>query len=117
MSSVIVGSDNSEERIKELEKTVAGLSKEIKDLSLDSVIEYNYQITKFSWLLTGTIFSALLTARDRNGVRNLCALISYVAISSIVTLPVDYYVRNYLLKKVKMKKKDKNKKNNREIMA
>ncbi len=132
LPSVMAGGDNNEERIKELEKTIACLSKDIKDLSVDkdiadslddeedslhSVIEYNYRMMNFSGIIMGLNFSNLLQDREKRLSTFYLLASSMVIGIFFVALPIDYYVKNYLLKRVRVKKKDKNKKMNVEIIA
>ncbi len=129
MPSAVVGSDNNEERIKQLEERNECLTQEIKDLlvnedALRSDVEHNYDILSVTWCVIGSAIGAWTAhiKMDQN-MEGIYALTSSVGIGILLGVPAEYLARKYLFKKLlrekeaRVKKKRSGKKNDSEVIA
>jgi hypothetical protein len=120
-SSFIIGNDNNEERIKKLEETVSSLSEDIKALEENvshSVVEHNDKIMTCASIIKLSALSVLWFIQEKRSENSFYLFSSYIVTGALfVTLPIDYFVKNYLLKKAQVKKEGKGKNYNIEIIA
>jgi hypothetical protein len=72
-----------------------------------SDLEYNYYLTTFIWTITSSFFAGFSIARENDLGKSFYVTASNIALFTLIAMPINHFVINYLLKRNEDKKADK----------